>query len=31
MGRTDALRVQLHFEVRQNGQAVDPLRFIPGY
>lgn len=31
MGKTDAPRVQLHFEVRQNGQAVDPLRFIPGY
>ena len=29
MGDTDATRVQLHFEVRENGTAVDPTKFVP--
>ncbi|MHB0775698.1 peptidoglycan DD-metalloendopeptidase family protein [Halomonas sp. WWR20] len=29
MGQTDADRVKLHFEVRQDGQPQDPLKFLP--
>ena len=29
MGNTDATQTQLHFEVRENGTAVDPTKFIP--
>lgn len=29
MGSSDASRNQLHFELRENGQPVDPTRFIP--
>lgn len=29
MGSSDADRVMLHFEIRQEGQAVDPLSFLP--
>ncbi|MCV2503515.1 MAG: peptidoglycan DD-metalloendopeptidase family protein [Neisseriaceae bacterium] len=31
MGNTGASRVQLHFELRKDGQAVDPLVYIPAY
>ncbi|MBQ9723753.1 MAG: peptidoglycan DD-metalloendopeptidase family protein [Neisseriaceae bacterium] len=29
MGNTDATQTQLHFEVRENGNAVDPTKFVP--
>jgi lipoprotein NlpD len=29
MGNSDAKRVMLHFEIRRDGKAVEPLRFLP--
>lgn len=29
MGNTDTNRVKLHFEIRQDGKPVDPLRYLP--
>jgi lipoprotein NlpD len=29
MGNTDAKRVMLHFEIRRDGKAVEPLKFLP--
>jgi len=29
MGKTDAERVKLHFEIRRQGKPVDPARFLP--
>ena len=29
MGNTDATQTQLHFEVRENGNALDPTKFVP--
>ena len=31
MGATDSDRVKLHFEIRQNGKSVDPMRHLPSY
>lgn len=30
MGQTGSSRVQLHFEIREQGKPVDPARFLPG-
>ena len=29
LGRTGTQRDQLHFEIRRNGQPVDPMRYLP--
>jgi lipoprotein NlpD len=29
MGKSDADRVKLHFEVRRQGKPVDPAKFLP--
>jgi lipoprotein NlpD len=29
MGKTDADRVKLHFEIRRQGKPVDPAKFLP--
>jgi len=30
MGNTDTDQVKLHFEIRQQGKSVDPMKFLPG-
>jgi len=30
MGNSDSDVVKLHFEIRQQGKPVDPMKFLPG-
>ena len=30
MGNTDTNGIKLHFEIRLNGKAIDPMQYLPG-